>query len=539
MKSITTAFKTHIQGEVTTVCTCITIKRRDKAIFCFTEHDAPVQFQGLRFVPFYSFTRTSITTSSDLEVDGLELNGILNSNALARDDIAAGLFDFAEVEIWLVNYKSTDTGAMLMRKGWLGEVVLNQDETFYGEVRGLTQILTYRIGSQFVPECRADLGDTRCKIPLDPPVWAANFTYAEGEHVFGIIDAASSYINATLVNPSFETDATGVRRTLTGWVTYGDADGRWDLQTNAFSNPAADGSKFPFIVDTINANDSGILGIYQDWDMVADGVDVLDIDTGLCRLYFTYWAMNLFSHGSIKGRLLAIDVDGHITTIYDSGDKAYTINRWFHERIDSVLVPTDTRIIRIDMLVKKKPTEQYGGAIDGITLAINQPSGNLGGADQYGGVVFKALNAGKTGSSMPAFSSLIDDTTTDNQITWKTLASWKTIDVVASVTSNKIFAPTTLPQAAGYYDGGFIIWETGVNAGKIYDIKTWNGTSIELFLRTYRPITAGDRYVIHPGCDKLFGTCRDKFDNALNFRGEKDIPGQDAYMRTPDAQVQG
>ena len=41
------------------------------------------------------------------------------------------------------------------------------------------------------------------------------------------------------------------------------------------------------------------------------------------------------------------------------------------------------------------------------------------------------------------------------------------------------------------------------------------------------PIAAGDTFNVTAGCDKRFATCRDRFDNAVNFRGFPHIPGND------------
>jgi len=43
----------------------------------------------------------------------------------------------------------------------------------------------------------------------------------------------------------------------------------------------------------------------------------------------------------------------------------------------------------------------------------------------------------------------------------------------------------------------------------------------------------GDAYSLIPGCDKLLTTCRDKFSNVDNFRGEPHLPGMDAILRGP------
>ena len=46
---------------------------------------------------------------------------------------------------------------------------------------------------------------------------------------------------------------------------------------------------------------------------------------------------------------------------------------------------------------------------------------------------------------------------------------------------------------------------------------------------------AGDQVQLQIGCDKQFSTCRDRFGNALNFRGVPTLPGDDAAFAGPSA----
>jgi uncharacterized phage protein (TIGR02218 family) len=47
------------------------------------------------------------------------------------------------------------------------------------------------------------------------------------------------------------------------------------------------------------------------------------------------------------------------------------------------------------------------------------------------------------------------------------------------------------------------------------------------------PIAVGDGFVVTAGCDKQFSTCRDRFGNAVNFRGFPQIPGNDFVVSYP------
>lgn len=48
-------------------------------------------------------------------------------------------------------------------------------------------------------------------------------------------------------------------------------------------------------------------------------------------------------------------------------------------------------------------------------------------------------------------------------------------------------------------------------------------------------VAVGDRIELREGCDKRFATCCDRFDNAINFRGEPHLPGNDLLTRYPGA----
>jgi uncharacterized phage protein (TIGR02218 family) len=42
--------------------------------------------------------------------------------------------------------------------------------------------------------------------------------------------------------------------------------------------------------------------------------------------------------------------------------------------------------------------------------------------------------------------------------------------------------------------------------------------------------TIGDTYSLSAGCNKLLTTCRDKFNNVVNFRGFPHVPGSDKVI---------
>jgi uncharacterized phage protein (TIGR02218 family) len=55
-------------------------------------------------------------------------------------------------------------------------------------------------------------------------------------------------------------------------------------------------------------------------------------------------------------------------------------------------------------------------------------------------------------------------------------------------------------------------------------------TRLSLWATPPFAVNAGDAVTLFAGCDKQFGTCRAKFNNAVNFRGFPHMPGTDFVM---------
>ena len=104
------------------------------------------------------------TQAFDLTVTGSELSGALSDDSLNEDDLAAGLYDAAAVELWLVDWSEPSLRVQLAA-GSLGEVK-REGTAFTAEVRGITQRLAEDSGRLFTAGCSADLGDARCKVDL-------------------------------------------------------------------------------------------------------------------------------------------------------------------------------------------------------------------------------------------------------------------------------------------------------------------------------------------------------------------------------------
>ena len=109
-------------------------------------------------------TGSEATQKLGLAVDGSELSGALADDSLNEDDLAAGRYDAAAVELWLVDWSEPDL-RVLLAKGSLGEVK-REGTAFTAEVRGLSDRLAQDSGRLYTATCSADLGDARCTVDL-------------------------------------------------------------------------------------------------------------------------------------------------------------------------------------------------------------------------------------------------------------------------------------------------------------------------------------------------------------------------------------
>ncbi len=165
MKTLTPTMLTHIGGEVTNLRTCWKVTLTNNAVFCFTDHVDDLTVNGLTYIAATGYTPSAIASNSTLAVDNLEIQGVIDSTVLTEDDLQSGQWDFANVEIFQVNYLNLAAGVIKQHRGKLGEVKMGR-VTFVSELRGLSQQMQQTIGDLYTPTCRANLGDAKCGVNL-------------------------------------------------------------------------------------------------------------------------------------------------------------------------------------------------------------------------------------------------------------------------------------------------------------------------------------------------------------------------------------
>jgi len=169
MKTLSPDFQAHLDAGTTTLAWCWRIARADGVAFGFTDHDRTLSFDGTEFEPESGLTASEVRSGSDLSVDAQDAEGVLTSDRITETDILDGLWDNAEVEVWRVNW--TRPGQrVLLRRGAIGQIRRGR-MAFVAEVRSLAHVLGQTVGRTFQSTCDAELGDARCGVDLENPVF--------------------------------------------------------------------------------------------------------------------------------------------------------------------------------------------------------------------------------------------------------------------------------------------------------------------------------------------------------------------------------
>jgi uncharacterized phage protein (TIGR02218 family) len=181
-----TAFIEHL---LTTIAFCWRLERRDGVALGFTTHDRDLEIDGLVYRAAPGMVPSAITISDGLDSGGLDVSGALTSDALAAADLAAGRWDGAAVFLFACDWEAG--GATLpLARGGMGDVTTT-GVGFEAELRGPAALLDRPVVEQTSPECRAELGDRRCRVDMAGRTRVTRVTGVIDDNVIEVAAAAA------------------------------------------------------------------------------------------------------------------------------------------------------------------------------------------------------------------------------------------------------------------------------------------------------------------------------------------------------------
>ena len=153
--------------ELVTIAFCWRIERRDGVAIGLTSHDRDLVLDGLAHRAAPGMTPSAVRRTTGLDADTTDVAGALTSGAIGERDLLAGRWDGARAALFAVDWSADDPGGSRVElgEGTIGAVEV-ADGGFTAELAGPGAALDRPAAEETSPECRAELGDRRCRVAM-------------------------------------------------------------------------------------------------------------------------------------------------------------------------------------------------------------------------------------------------------------------------------------------------------------------------------------------------------------------------------------
>ncbi|PRX10469.1 UNVERIFIED_ORG: putative phage protein (TIGR02218 family) [Martelella mediterranea] len=223
MRAMNAALQAHLVQDATTVCHCWRLVLKNGTVLGFTEHDRDLVFAGTHFLAASGFSSSGFEAEDGLAASTNEVVGGFSNDAITEEALAAGDYDGARVEVFLVNWQAPDQH-QIMQVYEVGEVS-REGGGFSAELRAITHRLSQPQGRSFTRRCDAVFGDTACGFNPQSPGFFTTGTVAAVETDTRILVTAGGDFSEGFF-------AHGVLSFESGNL----AGRRFDIETNALSS---------------------------------------------------------------------------------------------------------------------------------------------------------------------------------------------------------------------------------------------------------------------------------------------------------------
>jgi uncharacterized phage protein (TIGR02218 family) len=137
------------------------IYRRDGVTLGLTGHDRDLRFDGVLHRAAPGMLPSAIRRTADLSPDSAEVQGALSHDGIAAEDLAAGRFDGARVEIGIVDWETLERAVLY--RGAMGAVA-EEAGHFEAELRSAKAVLEEDRVPRTSPTCRAQFCGPGCTL---------------------------------------------------------------------------------------------------------------------------------------------------------------------------------------------------------------------------------------------------------------------------------------------------------------------------------------------------------------------------------------
>lgn len=151
-------FASELEG----VATFWRIHRRDGVTLGFTSHDRDLWFGGVLHRAAPGMLPSALRRTADFSPDSAEVRGALSHDSISADDLAAGRFDEARVEVGAVDWETLERATLY--NGTIGRVA-QEAGRFAADLRSAKAALEEDFVPRTSPTCRAEFCGPGCTLP--------------------------------------------------------------------------------------------------------------------------------------------------------------------------------------------------------------------------------------------------------------------------------------------------------------------------------------------------------------------------------------
>jgi uncharacterized phage protein (TIGR02218 family) len=103
---------------------------------------------------------------------------------------------------------------------------------------------------------------------------------------------------------------------------------------------------------------------------------------------------------------------------------------------------------------------------------------------------------------------------------------------ISVISGTAITSITAGIYASGYFNGGFIEWQSDAGVIECTGIESHVSAILNLFGFS-QGMDVATNFIAYPGCNRTADQCKDKFNNSLNFGGVKHMQGKSPFDGNP------
>jgi uncharacterized phage protein (TIGR02218 family) len=145
----------------------------------FTTHNRDLVVGSITYRARSAFEPSRIETSLGLSTDNQEIVGVLDSESISEDDIAAGLYAGARVTVAVIDWADASELGVIVTYV-CGQITTDSQGRYRMELEGLQELLSRPQGLFVKPTCRHRFGGPGCGKNIEPLRVTATVTTTDG-----------------------------------------------------------------------------------------------------------------------------------------------------------------------------------------------------------------------------------------------------------------------------------------------------------------------------------------------------------------------